>query len=92
MTHDDPFAQRLVELCERLPHLAPDAAQAQADAQWVHQQFRRHQGRLQERFADGSATDHERSALRCEIDAFDAACSVLDQLFQRRFGRALTGL
>ncbi len=90
MTLDDTSARRLVDFCEQLPSLPSDAARAQADVVWALEQFGHHEAQLQQRLSS-SAMDHERLALRCEIDAFQAAASVLEQLFQRRFGRALAG-
>lgn len=91
MTHDDAAARRLLDFCMRLPQIAGEPGQAQVDARWVLQQFQQRRHRLNGELVGGSAQEHERPALRCEIDALDAASSVLNQLWQRRFGAALNG-
>jgi hypothetical protein len=89
MNRDDPAAQRLIDFCMRLPQIAGEPSQAQADTRWVLQQFQRRRAQLTETLGSAAVHEHERPVLRCEIDALDAASSVLNQLWQRRFGAAL---
>jgi bacterioferritin (cytochrome b1) len=89
MQRDDPQAQRLIDFCKRLPLLDGEPNQAQAEVQWVLQRFQQRRDDVSEQLAGSQVHEHERPALRCEIDALEAADSVLRQLWQRRFGAAL---
>ena len=89
MNRNDPSAQRLVEYCVRLPQISGERQQARQDTRWVIQQFGQRREQLTQRLGNAATHEHERLALRCEIDALDAAGSVLTQLWQRRFGDAL---
>jgi HAMP domain-containing protein len=89
MTHDDPAAKRLVDFCSRLPTFTGEPALAQAEARWVLEQFTQRRQQLQRDLGSHDTPAHEVPGLRCEIGALEAACSVITQLWQRRFGAAL---
>lgn len=89
MQRNDPQAQRLIDFCMRLPLIEGQPSQAQADVLWVLQCFRQRHDDVSGQLASSQVHEYERPALRCEIDALDAADSVLRQLWQRRFGAAL---
>lgn len=90
MKRDDPQARRLVEFCSRLPTISGEPAAARADALWVVEQFTQRRQELQVAVGSDRLQAHEAPALRCEIGALEAACSVINQLWHRRFGDALT--
>jgi hypothetical protein len=90
MNRNDPDAKKLIDFCIRLPALPGDAEQARTETRWALKQFEQRRSEVQQALSNGSTEAHEWPSLRCEISALEAACSVLMQLWQRRFGSALT--
>jgi hypothetical protein len=91
MQLDDPAAQRLLAFCSRLPSLAGDKREVEANARHTLACFDQRQREVQAEISQGGSPGSDLASLRCESDALVAARSVVLQLWQRRFDEALPG-
>jgi hypothetical protein len=89
MPLDEPSAQRLLSFCSRLPALKGDRQQLEGDARHALACFSRQRVALAGELNDGAA-GRDLASLRCEVEALDAARSVITEIWQRRFGEPLS--
>jgi hypothetical protein len=91
MPLDEKAADRLLTFCGRLPALPADQRKGESDACFVLDCFAQRRLAVEAEINGGGPPGQDTASLRCEIDALDAARSVVTQLWQRRFGVALPG-
>ena len=88
MTLDEPSAQRLLSFCSRLPALKGDRQQLEGEARYALGCFSRQRVALAGQLNSGAA-GADLASLRCEVEALDAARTVITEIWQRRFGEPL---
>lgn len=86
MTLDDSAADRLLTFCGRLPALPQDAAVGKREAAFVLDCFAQRQRALEVEGQAGNPGGQDLAAVRCELEALDAARRVIAQLLERRYG------
>jgi hypothetical protein len=89
MTLDDTAAERLLAFCGKLPAFPGEQRQVESNARFALDCFAQRRSALEHALHSGGQPGQDMAALRCEIEALDAASSVVTQLWQRRFGTPL---
>ncbi|WP_425258744.1 hypothetical protein ACPOLB_24870 [Rubrivivax sp. RP6-9] len=89
MNLDDTAAERLLAFCGRLPAFPGDQRQVESNARFALECFAQRRSAIENEIHTGGQPGQDMAALRCELEALDAAHSVVTQLWQRRFGTAL---
>ncbi len=89
MTLDDTAAERLLAFCGRLPAFPGEQRQVESNARFALACFAQRRTALETELNTGGQPGQDMAALRCEIEALDAARSVVTQLWERRFGAPL---
>ena len=90
MTRDEAAAERLLSFCGKLPAFPGEQHQVASNARFALQCFAQRRDELDNEIITGEQQGQNSAALRCEIEALDAAHRVLTQLWQRRFGAELS--
>jgi hypothetical protein len=92
MTRDDPAAEKLLTFCSRLPAFPDEPEKAEAGTRHAQACFAQRREEIEATLLAGADPRQDPAALRCEAKALEAAQSILTQLWQRRFGTALSGV